>query len=177
MCSKIFTGTFQSTKNKHASSSRTKERRQTFSSNSTRKIFRIHIQKKDSGLQRARKNVSTCHGYVHGSIRGGGTNDPRNAPPGGFKGKYRRCLLYPPKPILKGESWPPVSIPYTVLKRVYVPDFYLIPSPFRFLLPSLSSTTTPVYLESSRMSSRLSFLFFILFRSFVYLIIEIFYSF
>lgn len=177
MCSKIFTGTFQSTKNKYASSSRTEERRQTFSSNSTRKIFRIHIQKKDSGLQRARKNVSTCHGYVHGSIRGGGTNDPRNAPPGGFKGKYRRCLLYPPKPILKGESWPPVSIPYTVLKRVYT-SLIFIPSPLPFVFFFLVyRPRQPLFISSHRECHRDCRFFFILFRSFVYLIIEIFYSF
>lgn len=153
MCSKIFTGTFQSTKNKHASSSRTKKRkhfRRTAREKSFESIYRRRILG-CRGRGKTRDAGKTCPRVVaHGSIWGGGTNDPRNAPSGGFKGKYRRCLLYPPKPILKGESWPPVSIPYTVLKRVYTPLIFISsPLPFVFFF-LVYRPRQPLFISSHR---------------------------
>lgn len=77
------------------------------------------------------KIVHVGRASPHGSILSveTGTNDPGNAPPGGFKGKYRKCLLYPlcltPRgPVSQFEPF----APFWSLCRATASDFYLTPT-------------------------------------------------
>ena len=156
------------TLNTHASSSRTEERRQTFSWNSTggENLSNPSIEK-DSGLQKARKNSGTTmrekcprHGCVRSSrVNSGERMILETLPQEDLKENIGDvCFILPTNS--QRRVAPPVSIPCTVFKRVYASDFYLISSlsSNRFL-PGLSSATS-----SHRTSSGLSFRFYLLYN-------------
>lgn len=123
--------------------------RQIFSSNNkNRESFKSIDTEEDSGLRKVRKNTmmrEKCPRHVHLTGQFRGTNDPRNAPPGGFKGKYRICLLYPPNQFSK-ESCASSFHSTHCFQTVYTPLIFISSPLFRatIFFPSLSSTKTPV---------------------------------
>lgn len=127
------------TLNTHASSSRTEERRQTFSWNSTgRENLSNPSIEKDSGLQKARKNSGTTmrekcprHGCVRSSrVNSGERMILETLPQEDLKENIGDvCFILPTNS--QRRVTPPVSIPCTVFKRVYTPLIFISSPLFR----------------------------------------------
>lgn len=158
------------TLNIHASSSRTEERRQTFSWNSTggENLSNPSIEK-DSGLQKARKNSGTTmrekcprHGCVRSSrVNSGERMILETLPQEDLKENIGDvCFILPTNS--QRRVAPPVSIPCTVFKCVYTPLIFISSPLFRATVSFLVYRPRHRVIERHR-DCRFVFIFFTIF--------------